>query len=204
MDLHFNTKNDFSEFKAEIKSRLTNREKIKIEKHGYVPAAVLMLLLNKNNEAHVFLTKRTQKVRNHKGQISFPGGAAEKSDKSLLDTALRETFEETGIKPGDIEIIGEFDEIISISDFHVRTFVGSINYPYKYKISTEEIEECFEAPLSIFYNKQYYKVEDYFFEGKYRKVYYYTFNGFEIWGMTASILTRFSSIILRNELQQQY
>ncbi|MBN2402253.1 MAG: CoA pyrophosphatase [Spirochaetes bacterium] len=201
MNLYFTNENYFTDFKKEIKRRLENREKLQVEKSGSVSAAVLMLLLNKNNEAHVFLTKRTQSVSNHKGQISFPGGAVEKIDRSFLDTALRETYEETGIKPGDIEIIGEFDEIISISDFHVHTFIGSIKYPYDYIINADEIEECFEAPLSIFYNKEYYKVEDYFFDGEHRKVYYYSYNGFEIWGMTASILTRFSSIILRNEEQ---
>ena len=201
MNLNFKTENDFTVLKEEIRQRLNNRKKIEVEKHGSVPAAVLMLLLNKNNEAYVILTKRTQKVRSHKGQVSFPGGAMEKSDKDFLDTALRETYEETGIKPGDVEIIGEFDEMISITDFHVHTFIGSIKYPYKYKISKDEIEECFEAPLSIFYNKEYYKTEDYFFDGEYRRVYYYSYNGFEIWGMTASILTRFSSIILRNEAQ---
>jgi 8-oxo-dGTP pyrophosphatase MutT (NUDIX family) len=199
MNLSLKTENDFKILKDEIGNRLRNREKIKVEKNGAVPAAVLMLLLNKNNEAHVFLTKRTNKVKNHKGQVSFPGGAREKDDKSFLDTALRETYEETGIKPSDVEIIGEFDEMISVSDFHVHTFIGSIKYPYKYKISTDEIEKCFEAPLSIFFNKEYYKVEDYYFEGGDRKVYYYLYNGFEIWGMTASILTRFSSAILRNE-----
>lgn len=201
MNLYFINENYYTDFKKEIKRRLENREKLQVEKTGSVSAAVLMLLLNKNNEAHVFLTKRTHSVSNHKGQISFPGGAVEKSDRSFLDTALRETYEETGIKPDDVEIIGEFDEIISISDFHVHTFIGSIKYPYDYTINADEIEECFEAPLSIFYNKEYYKVEDYFFDGEHRKVYYYSYNGFEIWGMTASILTRFSSIILRNEEQ---
>jgi 8-oxo-dGTP pyrophosphatase MutT (NUDIX family) len=201
MNLSFKDENDFNILKEEIGKRLKNREKIKVEKKGATSAAVLMLLLSKNSEAHVFLTKRTHTVRNHKGQVSFPGGAKEKNDKSFLDTALRETYEETGIKPADVEIIGEFDEIISITNFHVHTFIGSIKYPYEYKINTGEIEECFEVPLSIFYNKEYYKAEDYYSDGEYRKVYYYSYNGFEIWGMTASILTRFSSIILRGEVQ---
>ncbi len=201
MELSFKSENDFKILKEEISNRLKNRKKITVEKKGASPASVLMLLLNKNNEAHVFLTKRTNKVKNHKGQVSFPGGAKEKSDRSFLDTALRETYEEAGIKPSDVEFIGEFDEMISITDFHVHTFIGSIKYPYEYKINADEIEECFEVPLSLFYNEEYYRVEDYFFDGKYRKVYYYLYNGFEIWGMTASILTRFSSIILRNEAE---
>ena len=157
MNFIFKTENDFTVLKEEIRQGLIIEKKIKVEKHGSVPAAVLMLLLNKNNEAYVFLTKRTQKVRSHKGQVSFPGGAREKSDKSFLDTALRETYEETGIKPGDVEIIGEFDEMISVTDFHVHSFIGSIKYPYKYKINKDEIEECFEPLFQFFIIKNIIK-----------------------------------------------
>ena len=131
MNFDFKTDNDYIHFKKIIKERLAQRNKIKAEKAGTRPAAVMMILMNKDNKAHVFLTKRTDNVRTHKGQVSFPGGAWEKDDNDLLKTALRETYEETGIKPDDIEVIGEFDEYISISDFHVSTFVGSISYPYE-------------------------------------------------------------------------
>ncbi|MFH0976509.1 MAG: CoA pyrophosphatase [Spirochaetota bacterium] len=199
MDLRFYSEQDYAAFKKEIKFRLENRCKHQAENHGSTPASVLMLIMNKNNEAYVFLTQRTHKVKTHKGQVSFPGGAREKDDKSILDTALRETFEEAGINPADVEILGEFDEMISISDFHVHTFIGSIKYPYEYKENKDEIESCFEAPLSLFYNKEYYREEDYYFDGETRKVFYYSYNGYEIWGMTALILTNFASVILKNE-----
>jgi 8-oxo-dGTP pyrophosphatase MutT (NUDIX family) len=197
VNLHFNNDNDFAVFKKQISGRLKNREKKKAFSEGSVPSAVLMLIMNRDNEAHVLLTKRTDRVRTHKGQVSFPGGAMEKSDNSILDTAVRETFEETGIGPSDIEILGEFDETISITNFHVSTFIGALNYPYSCRMDTGEIEACFDAPLSIFCNKEYTNIETYIYEGSPRTVYHYLHEGFDIWGMTAGILTNFAESILK-------
>ena len=83
MNLEFKEKNDFQKFKKEISQRLRNRIKGKSRKAGTIPSAVMIILMNKDNIASVFLTKRTQKVRTHKGQVAFPGGAWESSDKSL-------------------------------------------------------------------------------------------------------------------------
>lgn len=196
MNIDFNTDKEYADFLNIIKQRLASRDKIKTVKTGTRPAAVMMLLMNKNNEANVFLTKRTNTVRTHKGQVSFPGGAWEKGDKNLLETALRETYEETGIKPDDVKVIGEFDEFISISDFHVSTFVGSISYPYEYRINSYEIEEYLEAPLSIFYKKEYNKIEYYQYNNENIANYYYNYMNFSIWGLTARILTLFANSIL--------
>ncbi len=196
MDLDFNNRNNFIEFKEEIKQRLRNRNKIKVNEPGTRPSAVMIILMNKDNMAHVLLTKRTNSVRTHKGQVSFPGGGREKEDRDLLETALRETYEETGIDPKDVEVIGEFDEYISITSFHVSTFVGSIKYPYEYNINRDEIEEYIEVPLSIFYNKEYEKIDYYQDRGKDLENYNYMYNGFSIWGLTARILTHFAEKIL--------
>ena len=95
----------------------------------------MILIMNKDGKAHVFLTKRTDKVGTHKGHVSFPGGGIEDGDENIMDTAIRETFEETGIAPEDIDVIGQFDEFFSIGGFHVSTFVGAIKYPYMYTIN---------------------------------------------------------------------
>ncbi|MBN2040572.1 MAG: CoA pyrophosphatase [Spirochaetes bacterium] len=196
MDFNFNSENDYTKFKQTIKQRLAHRDKIKAEKTGTRPAAVMMLLMNKNGKVNVFLTKRTHNVRTHKGQVSFPGGAWEEDDGNILETALRETYEETGIKPDDIELIGEFDEFISISDFHVSTFVGAIPYPYEYRMNKSEIEACIEAPVSIFYNKEYSNVDYYYYNNKKMANYCYEYMDFTIWGLTARILTLFAENVL--------
>lgn len=196
MNLNFNTDNDYNEFKNIIKQRLAGRNKNKAGKTGTIPAAVMIILMNRDNEPSIFLTKRTDMVRTHKGQVSLPGGAWEEGDKDLLDTALRETYEETGIKPDDIDVIGEFDEFISISDFHVSSFVGSIVYPYEYNINKAEIREYIEVPLSLFYNKEYSRIEYYKYNNENIANYYYDYMNFSIWGLTARILTLFVNHIL--------
>ncbi|GAI52893.1 unnamed protein product, partial [marine sediment metagenome] len=92
-----------------IKKILAQREKQTIVPTNapLAPAAVLLPLYEKEGEYYILLTKRTQKVEHHKGQISFPGGARHEQDRDLVDTALRETFEEIGVRPEDVEILGE-------------------------------------------------------------------------------------------------
>ena len=198
MELEFKTERDFMSFREELRKRLMGREIIKIEKFDFIPSAVMILIMNKGNKAHVFLTKRTSNVRTHKGDVSFPGGAIDKEDKDAEAAALRETCEEAGISQDRIEMLGQFDDFFSITGFHVSTFVGIIDYPYKYEINRDEIETCLEAPLSMFYNREYDRIENYEFQGKDIEVYYYSYDGFVIWGLTARILTDFGHRVLKD------
>lgn len=196
MNLRFETDEEFLNTKKELVRRLQGRAIRKIEKPDFRPSAVMILLMNKNGEAYVLLTKRTDKVATHKGEISFPGGGYDAADGTLRNTAYRETFEEVGIAPGDIEYLGEFDEFLSIWGFHVATFVGAIPHPYPYLISRDEIEDFVEAPLSMFYNRELTRIEKVPYEGRDYNVYYYHYNGFQIWGLTARILTEFAEKLL--------
>ena len=198
MNLKFSTQEDFLTFKAILKQRLSSFEIKRVHVSDFIPSAVMILFMNKDNEAQVFLTKRTNKVATHKGEVSFPGGRIDEGDEDAMAASFRETFEEAGILSEDIEIIGRFDEYYSVMGFHVSTFVGIIDYPYDYKINTAEIETTFEAPLSIFYNKEYDRIEDFEFYHKDMKVYYYLYKGFTIWGLTARILTEFAEKILKD------
>ena len=130
--------------------------------------------------------------------MSFPGGGADKDDKNMLETALRETYEEVGILSHDIEVIGEFGEFLSIMGFHVSTFIGTIDYRYQYRMNSDEIEDCVEVPLSIFLNKEYDRLEHMRFRGDDLEVYYYYYREFMIWGLTARILTDLADKILRD------
>ncbi|MBW1897149.1 MAG: CoA pyrophosphatase, partial [Deltaproteobacteria bacterium] len=92
---------------------------------NFTPAAVLFPLLKKNGEVHILFTKRTQTVRAHKGQISFPGGVRDQGDESLLATALREAREEIGLQPEDVDVIGSLEPVSTItSGFFIYTYVG--------------------------------------------------------------------------------
>ncbi len=199
MNLQFKTQDDFNEFKADLKRRLADRTIKRIEMPDFMPSAVMILLMNINNEAHVFLTKRTNTVGTHKGEISFPGGRIEEEDENPMAAAFRETYEEAGIKPGDIELIGQFDEFYSVEGFHVSTFIGAIEYPYEYKINTGEIEVCLEAPLVKFYNQDYDRTDKINLNDREITVYFYSYNGFSIWGLTARILTELGIRVLRDQ-----
>ena len=194
MNMQFDNTEGFSDFKKFISDRLLNRTKRKVESSDfkeYKNAAVLILFMEIDSSPHVLLTLRTDTVSTHKGQVSFPGGGFDPSDKSLLDTALRETMEEVGIIPDEIEILGEFDEYISIAGFHVYCYVGALNKIQEYNPSKDEIDRMLEVPFSIFYNEEYARCEKMFFGGRDYDVHFYDYNDAVIWGLTARILTDF-------------
>jgi len=144
----------------------------------------------------VLVTKRTEKVATHRGQMALPGGAYDPSDGSRLITALRETEEEVGIIRDHVDVIGEFDEFMSIAGFHVATFVGIVPYPYEYVFNPDEIDSYVEVPLSLFLERRHDRVEKYNFNGTLYNVYFYIYEGFQIWGLTARILTDFAGRVL--------
>lgn len=199
MNRQFTAAEDFTSFKQFISDKLTKRDKRRAQFPDYKKAAVMMLFMEKDNSPHVILTLRTDIVSTHKGQVSFPGGGYDSTDKDLLDTALRETYEEVGIPSDEIEVLGEFDEYISIAGFHVHVYVGAVNRKQNYIISRDEIERMLEVPFSIFYEEQYFKCEKLVHEGMEFSVYYYDFDSATIWGMTARILTDFSRKIFKDK-----
>ncbi|MFC1671079.1 NUDIX hydrolase [Spirochaetota bacterium] len=196
MNINFKNNNDFIHFKKSVKDKLNNREIIKVDNPDLVPAAVMMLVFNRGGSPYVLLTKRTEKVKSHKGQVSFPGGVFDEEDKEIIKTAFRETWEEVGIPGEKIELLGQFDDYISPAGFKVSSFIGSFDYPFQYKVSRDEIEEIIEAPLSVFVNLDYERKEDVVFMSKDYTMYYYDYMGFDIWGMTARVLTDFSQDIV--------
>ncbi len=166
------------------------------------PAAVLLPLYIKQGEYHILLTKRTQKVEHHKGQISFPGGAHHEHDRGPVDTALRETFEEIGVCPEDVEILGELDTMVTLtSNFLVTPFVGIIPYPYELTVNEDEIEELVEVPLSALADEKNHREEVYIIEGIKFKAIMFDYQGHVIWGATARMLEQFLDLlfpIIRN------
>ena len=197
MKMQFKNDEDFDEFKQELRDRLEKRDVRHIESEGHKIAAVKMILMNKNNAPHVLLTKRSQKVATHKGQISFPGGMRDEVDEKIIDTAYRETFEEVGISEEKIEYIGRFDDYVSIYGHHVACFIGSVDYPVEYEFNEDEIDDYVEAPLSIFVNEEYDRAVPYEYMGRTANVFYYYFENHEIWGMTARILTDFARKVIK-------
>ncbi len=198
MRMKFQTDKDFSEFKQELRRRLSVHTIRSIEQPDLKHAAVMMLLMNKDGAPHVLLTRRTRNVSTHKGEVSFPGGAMDVNDEGRLEAAFRETEEEVGISRDRIEYIGRFDDYVSLAGYHVMSFIGALEYPYDFTLNRNEIESHFEAPLSMFVNREFERSEKVNYRGNEFSVYYYYFQDYEIWGLTARILTEFGEQICRN------
>jgi len=160
------------------------------------PAAVLVPLFEMEGKFHILLTKRTETVEYHKGQICFPGGGRHETDRDLKDTALRETFEEVGVKPEDVRILGELDSIGTVSsNFLITPYVGVIPYPYEFKISVDEIESLIEVPLSALRDEKNYREEVYDLDGSIMTGFVFDYQGEVIWGATARILRQLIEVV---------
>jgi 8-oxo-dGTP pyrophosphatase MutT (NUDIX family) len=158
-------------------------------------AAVLMPILPHGEDFCFLLTQRTHKVETHKGQISFPGGIQEDSDSNLLQTALRETWEEIGLSSEGIHILGEFDEYLSITGLIVTPFAAYLRGPLNLAPNPDEVDEILRVPFSLFQESRTLRVETRVRLGVERKVYFYDFQGKEVWGLTAQIIRDFLMLI---------
>jgi len=180
--------------KEKIREILSRREKrsIIVTDAPLVPAAVLLPLYAKKGEYHILFTKRTEKMEYHKGQISFPGGARHPDDLSLADTALREAFEEIGVRPEDVEILGELDDMSTLtSNFRIAPFVALIPHPYEFVVSGYEIEKLIEVPIAALLEKGCYREEFNIYQDKPYLRCSYRYKDEVIWGATARILKQF-------------
>jgi 8-oxo-dGTP pyrophosphatase MutT (NUDIX family) len=183
-------------WKQKVKEALASQQRQVITKEGYRPSAVLIPIYENKNEHYIVLTKRTQSVMYHKGQISFPGGAYDKEDGDLADTALREAFEEIGVRADDVEILGNLDDQSTYtSKFIITPFVGAIPYPYKFKVSGREVEELIEAPVSALLDPSAYSPETQDEEGKSYAWGNYCYGKHRITGITARILKQLLDLV---------
>ena len=178
-----------------IRKALSRRATLSVDDPSLTPAAVLLVLYAKDGEYCVLLNKRSEEVEYHKGEISFPGGARDPEDKDFLDTALRETEEEMGIDRKDVTILGELDEVVTTSRFHVKVFVGSIAYPYKFKPSAMEIAEVLEVPIPSLNDPSNLRIETRWEDGVSVSTRSYAYKEHLIYGVTARILQQFLEVL---------
>jgi len=176
---------------AEISRRLATFPLQTISRQGLRPAAVLVPLYIKDGEEWTLLTRRTDHLNHHRGEISFPGGAMNATDENLTATALRESEEEMGIRPRDVTVLGRLDDFYSVHGYHVVPFVGRVPHPYRYKVNSDEIAEVIELPLSQLRDPAVYHEEDWTFQGRVHPVSFYTAGRHVVWGLTAAILKQF-------------
>ena len=166
-----------------------------IAKKTSIPAAVLILLFPIKNKWHFFLTKRTNTVEHHKGQISLPGGMLEKGE-SHKEAAIRETFEELGVQSEDINIIGPLTPLyIPISNFKIFPFVGWINSNPNLKIQSKEVSRVFSPSIFSLMDPQTKKIKDSILVGQKVKIPFFNLKNEVVWGATSMIISEFKNIL---------
>ncbi|MGB2713738.1 MAG: CoA pyrophosphatase [Vicinamibacterales bacterium] len=174
----------------QLRDALAAHEPRRIERDGVARAAVLIPIYCKDDVPHIILQVRTELVLHHKGQISFPGGAEDPGDTGLLMTALRETEEEIGLVEEDVEVWGQLDDLITISDFIVSPYVGLITRPgpYPFAPSGMEVADLLEVPLPHLVEPSTLNREPVPWRDVVAPPPSYSFGEHVIWGATARIL----------------
>lgn len=156
------------------------------------PAAVMIPILIHDGLWQVLLTLRSSNLVEHSGQVSFPGGAREKDDKDLLATATREMWEEIGIQPSEVEVLGCLGNMPVISGYFVRLFVGKIPWPYDLTINQEEVERTYIVPLQWLAEPRHRKLEYRSYAGReFPVIFFEDYQGHVLWGASAEMMLMF-------------
>ncbi|MCR4376975.1 MAG: CoA pyrophosphatase [Rhodospirillales bacterium] len=152
------------------------------------PAAILVALVERKAGIGVLLTRRAEHLEHHPGQISFPGGHIERTDRDATAAALRETHEEIGIAPERIEVLGRLNDYVTRTGFHVTPVVGAVRPPLNIRPDSREVDEVFEVPLAFFLDPANHHKHERLYEGVPRSFYAMPYGDYYIWGATAGML----------------
>lgn len=158
-------------------------------------AAVLLPLILRPSGLNVILTKRSNHLKNHPGQIALPGGKFDEGDRSFIDTALREAEEEIGLSQSIVNILGTLPDHETVTSFCVTPVVGLINTTFEPELDRNEVDEIFEVPLSMFTESKNFKVHNRIWNGIERHYFVVPYGPYYIWGATARILRMFCDVI---------
>ena len=198
-----------------IRSKLENRTRDFIRDQVITEYAVLLPLIKKQGVLCVLFERRSNSLRGQPGEICFPGGSTEPGDMDTCDTAIRETCEELGLKRADIEIFGPLDILLTSYQLKIYPYVGKIREEAAITPNSCEVDEAFFIPLDFFLTTKPYMTmvkihlqpepdfpfqlipngkEYHWKQGNY-PVYFYEYENYKIWGITARILYNFIEII---------
>jgi 8-oxo-dGTP pyrophosphatase MutT (NUDIX family) len=161
-----------------------------------IPAAVLVPLVEYGDGFKILLTQRMADLKSHAGQISFPGGRIEPSDRDVEHGALREAEEEIGLPSSQVEILGRLDPYITVSGFEVMPVVGAITPPLSLKRDPIEVADIFEVPLSFFLDPANHQRHSRMANGVTRAYYAMPYGDRYIWGATAGMLLNLYEVLM--------
>ena len=152
------------------------------------PAAVLIPVIDRRPEASVLLTRRTETLSQHAGQIAFPGGKMDQTDGSPVDTALREAEEEVGLDRAHVEVIGFLETYQTITNIRVAPAVAVVSPNFTLQLDPREVADAFEVPLRFLMSGENHQIHSFRRQGRERYYYAMPYGDHYIWGATAGIL----------------
>ncbi|MFN8534196.1 MAG: CoA pyrophosphatase [Dehalococcoidia bacterium] len=183
---------------AQLATALAARNRFELDddaRSGLRVGAVLALLLPGDDGFDIVFTRRTEQVATHKGQVALPGGRTEPGDPTLWDTALRETFEEIGVRRDQIEYVGALDDLATNTRFALTPFVGLLRERPRYRLQASEVAEVFEVPIKHLLDPASHSIRLVEREGTIVPSPAFIFGHQVIWGVTGRIMSGFLEVV---------
>ena len=157
---------------------------------------ILLYPAGASGDLHLVLTRRTDTVGNHRGQISFPGGSVDPEDLSTAHTAVREACEEIGVCEADLRLVGDLTPLyIPPSDFRIYPHVAYLARRPEFHPQPDEVAELLEIPLSHLQGEANIGMETWMFQGEPRQVPFYWVHRHKVWGATAMVLAELAAVV---------
>jgi len=164
------------------------------------PASVLVPIVDRDDGLTMLFTRRAVHLKDHSGQVSFPGGRVAAGDASPEATALREAREEIGLEPGRVELLGRMPEYLTRTGFRITPVVGVVMPPLELTPDPNEVEEIFEVPLAFLLDPANHQRESREWQGERRWFFAMPYQGHYIWGATAGMLVNLYRFLSQGRL----
>lgn len=158
---------------------------------NFTASAVLIPLLPTPTKTQIIFTERNGYVRDHKHQIAYPGGMKERTDKSLLATALRECEEEIGLQSKDVTVLGRLNDLYTPTGYRISPFVGLLKPSTRFCVDPRETEKLLRVPLDALLNPKNFRLQKAEFFSKAFDLPFYHYRGHVIWGATGRMTREF-------------
>lgn len=186
----------------QLRQRLTGHSPTPLE-GVYPEAAVLLAISDGPHEPTLLLTRRARHLSIHAGEAAFPGGKADEEDGSLLVTALREAEEEVALPRTAVEVIGQLDQRVTVSDIRITPFVGLIAPDLPLRPNLDELDYIYHIPLDYLMDRKNLQVNKVEVRGRLRYVPHFEFHGQQVWGVTALMAIDLMNTVFDAELDLQ-
>lgn len=161
----------------------------------YPEAGILVPVTDRVADPELILTQRAAHLKTHRGQVAFPGGKRDLTDRSLEETALRETHEEIGLHPSQVQIVGSLSQVVSRHRILVTPYVGIVPHGATLEANPSEIDSIFKVPVSFFMEDRRLRTDSLGFQGSTLYVPCYQWEGYHIWGLSAVVVVDFLNAV---------